>query len=98
VFKLYLSRCHFLCRLCGRLVYTSKYGQPWQRASWRAHQLRLRLGIVGAVVPEKPNDVPVPVYARLLDAALRAETQATEACTARLQQLAARIGKPKFIL
>ena len=27
----------------------------------------------------------VRTYARLLDAALRAETQATEACTARLQ-------------
>jgi len=61
-----------------------------------------RLGIAGTAVPETPKGMPVSTYARLLEAALRAETLATEACTDRLQQLAARIGnrsrKPLFTL
>jgi hypothetical protein len=75
VFKLYLSRGRFLCRLCSQLVYASKYEQPWQRASRRADKLRRRLGIVGAVVPEKPKGMLAPVYERLLEKTLQAEMQ-----------------------
>ena len=63
----------------------------------RASKLRQRLGITGLGVPEKPKDMPVPVYARLLDATLRAEIQATEAGTHRLLRLVARL-KPRFTL
>jgi len=102
VIKLYLSRRRFLCRHCSQLVYASPYEQPWQRAFRRANKLWQRLGIAGTAVPEKPKGMPVSTYARLLEAALRAETLATEACTDRLQQLAARIGnrsrKPLFTL
>ena len=102
VFQLYLSRVlaprlQFLCRHCTGLVYTSKYERPWRRASRRASKLRQRLGITGLGVPEKPKDMPVPVYARLLDATLRAEIQATEAGTHRLLRLVARL-KPRFTL
>jgi len=102
VIKLYLSRRRFLCRHCSQLVYASPYEQPWQRAFRRANKLWQRLGIAGTAVPETPKGMPVSTYARLLEAALRAETLATEACTDRLQQLAARIGnrsrKPLFTL
>ena len=102
VIKLYLSRHRFLCRHCSQLVYASPYEQPWQRAFRRANKLWQRLGIAGTAVPETPKGMPVSTYARLLEAALRAETLATEACTDRLQQLAARIGnrsrKPLFTL
>jgi hypothetical protein len=101
VLKLYLVRRYFLCRFCGRLGYASKSEQPWQQAFRRANKLRQRLGIVGASVPEKPKDMPVSVYARLLEETLEAETRATEAGTARLQRLLAWIEsrrKPLFTL
>jgi hypothetical protein len=41
--------------------------------------------------------MPVGAYERLLEAMLQAETQATEAGTARLLQLIARL-KPRFTL
>jgi hypothetical protein len=88
-FKLYLVRRRFLCRHCSGLVYASKSEQPWRQAFRRANKLRQRLGVTGRGAPEKPKDMPVSVYARLLDAMLRAEIQAAEASTARLQQLAA---------
>ena len=71
VFKLYLVRRHFLCRQCSQLVYASKSEQPWQRASRRANKLRQRLGIAGAVVPEKPPGMLVSDYARLLEEMLQ---------------------------
>jgi hypothetical protein len=89
VFKLYFVRRHFLCRQCGQLVYASKYEQPWRQASRHAAKLRQRLGETAGGVPGKPEDMPVPVYAQLLEAMLEAEIRATEAGTARLQQLAA---------
>jgi hypothetical protein len=89
VLKLYLAQRRFLCRHCRGLVYASKSEQPWRLASRRVNKLRQRLGVTGMDVPEKPKGMPVSVYARLLDATLRAEIQATEASTARLQQLAA---------
>ena len=96
VFKLYLFRGRFLCRHCSRLVYTSKYKQqPWLRALRRADKLRRRLGIAGMNVPKKPHGMLVPAYERLLEATLLAETQATEAGTVRLLQLAARLGSQR---
>jgi hypothetical protein len=91
VFKLYRPRGRFLCRHCSGLVYASKNYEeyPWQRAFRRAKKLRQRLGITGRDVPDKPKGMPVSVYARLLEAMLQAEIQATEAGTARLQQLVA---------
>jgi hypothetical protein len=71
VLKLYLSRSCFLCRQCGQVVYTSKYERPWQQASRRANKLRQRLGIAGAVVPEKPPGMLVSDYARLLEEMLQ---------------------------
>jgi hypothetical protein len=105
VIKLYLSGCRFRCRQCSQLVYASKYErQPWQRAARRAGKLWRRLGIAGTNVPGKPKGMLVRDYARLLEAALLAETQATEACTARIQRLAVqvetrrkfRLPKPRF--
>ena len=91
VSKLYLSRRYFLCRQCGQVVYAVRHERPLQRARSRARKLRQRLGVTGAGVPGKPKGMLVRTYARLLDAALRAETQATEACTDRIQRLIARI-------
>jgi hypothetical protein len=104
VIKLYLSRPYqFLCRQCSRLLYTSQYEQPWQRALKRANKraakLWRRLGSAGTFGGAVSG--PDPAYARLLEEALQAETQAYEAGTARLQQLAARIEsrhKPQFTL
>jgi hypothetical protein len=103
VLKLYLSHGHFLCRSCGQLVYASpcEKRRPWQRALRRANKLRQRLGITGLGVAEKPKGMRVADYARLLEAALQAEILATEAGTAQLLQLAARIErrrKPQFTL
>jgi hypothetical protein len=101
VLKLYLAQRRFLCRHCRGLVYTSKYERPWRRAFRRANKQRQRLGITGIGVPEKPKEMPVSAYARLLDATLKAEIQATESSTARLQQLAAWVEsrhKPPFTL
>jgi hypothetical protein len=93
VTKMYFLRGRFLCRCCGRLVYTSMYTyQPWQRAFLRANKLQRRLGITGMVVPEIPTGMPAPDYARLLEATLQAEMQVAEACTTRLLQLAAGTG------
>jgi hypothetical protein len=94
--KLYFSRGRFLCRHCGKLVYISKYEYaPWQRAHRRANKLWQRLGItrLGAPgkTPGKPEGMLAPAYERLLEAALQAETQATEASTARLLQLIAQL-------
>jgi hypothetical protein len=105
VTKLYFSGGRFLCRHCSQLVYVSKYEQqPWERASRRANKLRQRLGITGLGVPEKPYGMSVLDYERLLEATLQAEMLETEACTARLLQLAAWIErrhnrrKPQFTL
>jgi hypothetical protein len=96
--KLYHTRHRFLCRQCSQLSYASKSeGHPWQRAFRRANKLRQRLGITGRDVPGKPNDMPMHTYERLLEATLQAEIQATEAGTARLLQLIARL-KPRFTL
>jgi hypothetical protein len=89
VLKLYLSQRRFLCRHCRGLVYTSKYERPWRRAFRRVNRLRQRLGPARMGAPEKPKDMLVRTYEHLLDATLRAEIQATEASTARLQQLVA---------
>ena len=72
----------------------------------RANKLRQRLGLTGiwedmAAAPEKPEGMSALAYAQLLEAMLQAELQATEAGTARLLQLATRIGsrrKPQFTL
>src|SRR5215471_17648728 len=74
----------------------------------RANKLRQRLGITGiwedmAAAPEKPEGMSALAYAQLLEAMLQAELQAAEAGTARLLQLATRIGsrrrrKPQFTL
>jgi hypothetical protein len=84
VTKLFLAHRYFLCRHCSQLVHTSPYEQPWRRASRRANKLRQRLGITGMGVADKPKGMPVTAYTRLLEAALQAETQATEAGTARI--------------
>jgi hypothetical protein len=72
---------HFRCKHCHRLVYASPYERPWERAFRRARMLRQQIdsnaGLDG--VPEKPDDMPVEVYARLLDEILQAETQAYQA-------------------
>jgi len=108
VIKLYFSHGRFLCRHCNHLAYASQYEQPWKRASRRANKLRQRLGITGiwedmAAAPEKPEGMSALAYAQLLEAMLQAELQAAEAGTARLLQLATRIGsrrrrKPQFTL
>jgi hypothetical protein len=79
----------FRCRHCCGLVYASKYEHPRLRMFQRVRRLHQRLGITGKGVPEKPRGMPVHTYERLLDAALRAEIQASEAGTARLQRLLA---------
>src|SRR6516225_9273328 len=53
----------------------------------RANKLWQRLGNAGLGVPGKPHGMLALDYARLLDATLQAEMQATEANTARLLQL-----------
>jgi hypothetical protein len=101
VLHLYLAQRRFLCRHCSKLIYTSQYERPWQRAHRRASKLRQRLGIVGASVPGKPKKMRMRAYERLLEETLRTETWATEASTARLQQLAAWVEsrhKPPFTL
>jgi hypothetical protein len=50
-----------------------------------------------ATAPEKPEGMSALAYAQLLEAVLQAETQATEAGTARLLQLIERL-KPRFTL
>jgi hypothetical protein len=99
VFKLYRSRGRFLCRHCSGLVYASNYYEehPWQRAFRRAAKLRRRLGVTGRGAPDKPKGMPVSAYERLLEAMLQAETEATEAGTARLLQLIDQL-KPRFTL
>jgi hypothetical protein len=88
--KLHLAGRYFLCRSCSNLIYSSPYDrQPWQLAARRASKLRQRLGIIGPNVPGKPPGMWVADYERLLEETLQAETQATEAGTARLQQLIA---------
>ena len=81
VLKLYLMHNQFRCRYCHQLVYASPYERPWERAFRRANMLRQQIdsnaGLDG--VPEKPDDMPVEVYAHLLDEILQAETQAYQA-------------------
>ena len=95
VFKLYRARGRFLCRQCSGLVYASRHCEehPWQRAFRRAAKLRRRLGVTGRGAPDKPEGMPVAAYERLLEAMLQAETQATEAGTARLLQLVERLDR-----
>jgi hypothetical protein len=98
VLKLYLSGRYFLCRHCCGLVYSVRHEQPWQQAFRRTAKLRRRrLAITGidASFPEKPKDMPVDVYERLLDEVLQAERQAIEARTEWFQRLVARAGKPR---
>ena len=97
--KLYLLNRYFACRHCHRLVYASRCEQrPEQRALRRIDKVRQRFGPIAqglasagipgiADAPERPKWMPVDVYARLLDELLRAETQAAEANTARIQRL-----------
>jgi hypothetical protein len=88
VLQLYLAHGRFRCRHCSGLVYASKYKQqPWQRAHQKARRLQRRLGITGRTVPGKPENMRTRAYEPLLEATLQAETQATEAGTARLLQL-----------
>ena len=105
VLRLYLMHDHFRCKHCHRLVYASPYEQkPWQRAFRRARMLRQRLGSDTGPeggAPEKPDDMPVEVYARLLDEILQAETQAYQARAEWTQRFVARIverSKPPFTL
>jgi hypothetical protein len=101
VLKLYLAQRRFLCRHCQGLVYASNFEPPWRLASRRVNKLRQHLGVTGMDVPEKPKKMRMRAYERLLDATLKAEIQATEAGTARLQRLAAWIEnrlKPPFTL
>ena len=93
VSKLFLARRYFLCRSCSQVVYAAKYGPQWQRASRQAAKLRQRLDTTGIAVPEKPERMPVHTYARLLEKLLLADTQASEASTARLLRLVAWIEK-----
>ena len=99
VTKLYLTSGRFLCRHCGKLGYTSKHEcAPWQQAHRRANKLWRRLGNARLGVP---GGMLAPAHERLLEDALRAETQATEAGTARLLQLIERLErrhKPQFTL
>ena len=112
--KLYLSRQQpgrrrFLCRHCSGLAYASQSEKSWQRAARRAHKLWRYLGLVTRItddprhaVLEKPKylrPAKAPTYERLLEKTLQADLRATEAGTARLQWLAARIGnRPRFTL
>ena len=48
-----------------------------RRANMLRQQIDSNAGLDG--VPEKPDDMPVEVYARLLDEILQAETQAYQA-------------------
>jgi hypothetical protein len=80
---------YFACRHCHRLVYTSPYEQPWQRAFRRANKLKLHLGITddagiadAPTLPEKPPHMHVNTYERLLEEISHAEIKATEARTA----------------
>ena len=93
VSKLFLARRYFLCRSCSQVVYAAKYGPQWQRASRQAAKLRQRLDTTGIAVPEKPERMPVHTYARLLEKLLLADTQASEASTARLLRLVAWVEK-----
>jgi hypothetical protein len=94
----------FRCRYCHQLVYASPYEQkPWQRAFRRANMLRQRLGGNAGLdeVPEKPDAMPVEVYARLLDEILQAETQAYQARADWTRRFVARVvdrSKPEFTL
>ena len=93
VSKLFLARRYFLCRSCSQVVYAAKYGPQWQRASRQAAKLRQRLDTTGIAVPKKPERMPVHTYARLLEKLLLADTQASEASTARLLRLVAWVEK-----
>jgi hypothetical protein len=98
VTKLYLLGHQFLCRHCAGLVHASKYEPVWQRGFRRTIKLqRRRLAAAGidAAHPEKPKDMPVDVYARMLDDMLQAELQAIEARSEWFQRLVARVGKPR---
>ena len=95
VTKLYLTSGRFLCRHCGKLGYTSKHEcAPWQQAHRRANKLWRRLGNARLGVP---GGMLAPAHERLLEEALRAETQATEAGTARLLQLIERLERRRRI-
>jgi hypothetical protein len=87
----------FLCRHCAGLAYASQYEQPWKRAYRRVDKLKQRLGITSGglfvPLPGKPRYITADRYAHLLDELLQAEIGATEACTAQIQRLAARVGK-----
>ena len=104
--KLHLSRQQpgrrrFLCRHCSGLAYASQSEKSWQRAARRAHKLWRYLGLVTRItddprhaVLEKPKylrPAKAPTYERLLEKTLQADLRATEAGTARLQWLAARL-------
>jgi hypothetical protein len=97
VLKLYPVRRRFLCRHCSGLVYASKSEQPWRQAYRRANKLRQRLGVTAMGVVEKPKTMRMRTYKHLLDAALEAEIQATEAGTARLLRLVAWIDRRRNI-
>ena len=97
VVKLYLVNGRFRCRHCHGLIHASPYEPAWRRAYRKVRKLRQRLGLAGGAVPGKPKGMLVRVYERQLEAMLQAETRATEAGTAHIFRLAARI-KPRFTL
>ena len=69
------SRCrilygggHFRCRRCYRLKYGSQYEKTYERACSQAHDIRKRLGQVGALddpFPPKPKGMHWSTYWRL---------------------------------
>jgi hypothetical protein len=104
VAKLYFLRGLFLCRQCHGLIYSGPYESPGQRALRRANKLWQRLNSAVTAEAAGAEAMPEPAYARLIEEVLQAETQATEACTARLQRLVAWLDKrsrrnePQFTL
>jgi hypothetical protein len=89
--KLHLSGHRFLCRYCSGLAYASRSEEPWERALRRANKLQQRLGSRTSITVAGAR-APWATYERVLEKTLQAELRATEAGTARIQWLAARIG------
>jgi hypothetical protein len=96
-YKLYLAGRYFLCRQCSGLAYSTQYETPRDRAyrsaQRRAARLLRRLHADGINAPKKPRALPLDVYARRLEEALRAETLAHDARTQWWQRFVASIEK-----
>jgi hypothetical protein len=92
VAKLYGPGRHLRCRHCHRLGYASQSASEVQRRRRHASKIRQRLGgEPGPLAPPPPKDMPLDVYARLLDQLLAAEALAEEACARLLERLLERI-------